>query len=67
MVACVAIILAGMAWFVTYDWPSGKSPSVGEFIMFWFRELLVLGVAFVVLCALAVQKMRGAGKESSKE
>src|SRR5688572_20773362 len=35
MVVCVAIILAGMAWFMTYDWPSGKRPSVGEFILFW--------------------------------
>jgi hypothetical protein len=57
MVVCVAIILAGMAWFMTYDWPSGKRPSVGEFILFWLRELIVLGFLFAVFCVLVVQRL----------
>ena len=29
MVACVAVIVAGMAWYLTYDWPSGRRPDIG--------------------------------------
>ena len=65
MVVCVAAILAGMAWFVTYDWPSGKRPSVGEFIMFWLRELIAIGFLFVVFCVLAVQRLKGKRKSDA--
>lgn len=62
MVVCVVLIVAGMAWFMTYDWPSGKRPSIGEFILFWLRELLVLEFLFVVFCVLAVQRLTGRKK-----
>ena len=65
MVVCVAVIVAGMAWFVTYDWPSGKRPGVGEFILFWLRELLVLVFLFIVFCVLAVQRLKGKKKANA--
>jgi hypothetical protein len=42
-VVCIAVLVGGMAWFVSYDWPSGKAVSFGDFLIFWFRELVILG------------------------
>jgi hypothetical protein len=56
---CAVVLVAGMAYFVTYDWPSGKGVSLGDFLMFWFRELLALGIALVVLIAWAIHAVRG--------
>ena len=67
VVTCVLLIIAGMAWFLRYDWPSGKQPSLMEFVMFWFRELLILGAVVIVLGALAVQKIFGVGTRRTKE
>jgi hypothetical protein len=65
MLACVVVILVLMAWFLTYDWPSGKRLSVGEFVLFWFRELIALAFAFIVLCALAIQKLKALGRKGA--
>lgn len=56
---CAVVLVAGMAYFATYDWPSGKGGSLGDFLMFWFRELLALGIALVVLVAWAIHAVRG--------
>jgi hypothetical protein len=55
---CAVVLVAGMAYFVTYDWPSGKEVSLGDFLMSWFRELIGLGIALVVLIAWAIHAVR---------
>ena len=57
LAASVLVIIAGMAWYVTYDRPSGKHPSVIQFVMFHFRELLLLGLLLLVFAAIAIQKL----------
>ena len=58
LVVSIAVILAGMAWFLTYDWPSGKKVGVGDFVMFWSRELIILGLLLVAFLAIAFQSIR---------
>ena len=62
----IVIILAGMACLLTYDWPSGKQVSVADFVMYWFRELLILGLVLVVLVVVAFQKLRAKLRPSSE-
>lgn len=67
MMAAALVILAGMAWFLTYDWPSGKEIGVGEFVLFWFREIIALVVVILVLLAMAFEKMRSKVRSDSDD
>jgi len=67
VVGCVFVILVGMAWYLTFDWPSGKHPDVDDFILFWFRELLVLGALLIVACVWAVRKLLGSDRGISQK
>jgi hypothetical protein len=58
-IVCIAVLVAGMAWFVTYEWPSGKSIGLGDFLIFWFRELAILGGLLLLLIVWAIQAIRG--------
>ncbi len=55
----IAFLVGAMTWFVTYDWPSGQRPGIGEFVLFWFRELLVLMLVLFAFCVYVVRKFRG--------
>jgi hypothetical protein len=67
LIAGVLAVLVCMAWFVTYDWPSGRRPDIGDFVLFWFRELLVLGLLLMALCIWVVRKAIRLGQENSKK
>jgi predicted small integral membrane protein len=54
LIACIAIMLAGMLAFWYYPFPSGNRPALSSFILFWFRELLILATALVVTIYIAV-------------
>ena len=45
----VAVLVALMVAYVYYPYPSGKRPDVLSFVAFWFREILILGIAVLVL------------------
>lgn len=66
LLASVVGILAVMAWSVTYVLPSGKHLSVIEFVLFWFRELLLLGIVVLALAAVAIQKLLRMRKRQPK-
>lgn len=53
----LALIIAGMLCFVTYDWPGGKFGLI-DFLIFWFRELLVLGVFLLILAMEVIRRVR---------
>jgi len=67
VVVSVVIILAGMGWFLTYDWPSGKEVGLADFVMFWLRELLILGVVLAVLVAMAFRSIRSKMKAGGEK
>lgn len=59
LVLLVIVMLGIMVGFYYYPWPHGGRPTVGEFIAFFFRELItiiVLAVAVVTAGALRVWK-----------
>jgi cell division protein FtsX len=51
----LGVLLGLMAWWYYYPYPSGKHPSLVDFLMFWGREavLVVLLVGALAFGALA--------------
>ena len=47
----------GMYYFWTYPWPSGRHPTGGEFLMFWFREILLFGAIAVGLVVAGISRI----------
>ena len=54
----VLVLLLGMVASIYYPYPGGKSLGLGNFLLLWFRELLILLVVVVVVLIGAISKMR---------
>ena len=49
--------IGGMAIFYYFPWPAGRPPTLGEMVMLFFREILLLGVFIVGLAAVAISRL----------
>ncbi len=48
-VLSACLVLVGlMLYYWNYPFPNGRHPSVFDFVMFWFRELVILALGFAV-------------------
>jgi len=54
---CGLALIAGMLLFFLYPYPNG-APSIGEFVVFWFRELVILGVIAGAILWGAISRFR---------
>lgn len=60
MVAAIAVMILGMLAFYFFPYPSGRRQDLFSFVAFWLRELLILGIVFVVLVGLALPRLHRA-------
>lgn len=53
------VVLASiMIWSAYHEGPSGQSFGVMEFILFWLKELILLGVVAIVLLIGGIRALR---------
>jgi hypothetical protein len=65
IIALFVVSIGIMAGFYYYPWPGGR-PSAGEFIAFFARELLIMGVVvFGVLAAGASRVWRAIKRDAT--
>lgn len=57
-VVLVIFMVVMMAVSTIYPFPDGKSLGVGDFIMLWFREILIIGLFLVIGVAWLIQLIR---------
>jgi hypothetical protein len=54
LIGSLATMVALMYWSYVYPYPGGKVPSLAFFVAFWFKEIILLGLAALVFVAAFV-------------
>ena len=67
MVLSAAVIVGVMVAFYYYPFPNGHRPTVGEFVMFFLRELLALLGIIVAIVVVAVRRISRAWKGNDEK
>jgi hypothetical protein len=52
-----------MVAFIYYPFPSGYKWSIGDFILFWLRELFIVALVAVVLLVIVYDRLRKVFRE----
>ena len=67
LLACFALV-GLMMYYLYYPFPGGRRPDILGFVVFWFRELVVLAIGFAIVVYAGWDSLFKQGKspESSK-
>lgn len=53
-IVSLAAMVALMYWSYIYPYPGGRVPGLAFFVMFWFKEIILLGMITLVFVAAFV-------------
>ena len=68
VIILLCLMVIGMVWSLNYTFPSGKSLDFWGFVGLWFRELVIVGFAVIILLIFAWTRLsRLLRKSSTKE
>jgi cell division protein FtsX len=51
-IGSLTVMLALMYWSYVYPYPNGKVPYLSYFVIFWFKEIILLAMAAMVFLGI---------------